>query len=121
MFLLASLKEKERIQVATDISIAALIAPEVYNFGELVRFSGVRTVCHRQHSSSYFLLPMWFLHYVIVFAYIYSAIVAGSAAASRGPCHFARRRGEAVAIWSVASFQQGLPRRVRGDYEATRG
>ncbi|KAL8442202.1 hypothetical protein Emed_007400 [Eimeria media] len=33
----ASLKEKERIQIAQDIAIAALIAPEVYNFGELLQ------------------------------------------------------------------------------------
>lgn len=33
----ASLKAKERIQIAVGISIAALIAPEVYNFGELLQ------------------------------------------------------------------------------------
>ncbi|KAL8455900.1 hypothetical protein Emag_000274 [Eimeria magna] len=36
----ASLKEKERIQIAQDIAIAALIAPEVYNFGELAFSKG---------------------------------------------------------------------------------
>ncbi|KAL8429383.1 hypothetical protein Efla_001221 [Eimeria flavescens] len=37
----ASLKEKERIKIAQDISIAALIAPEVFNFGELLQQSVV--------------------------------------------------------------------------------